>query len=114
MKGEEGIMAISLPDARLLSDDILQALRLRAVRGCELSFTEADVADMLGVSRETVSRWWSAYSSQGLDALPPDRPGRPLGPGRLLSDQQASHTHGLRDTHSPEHLGIPAPHWHRP
>jgi hypothetical protein len=64
----EGIMAISLPDARLLSDDVLQALRLRALRGCELGFTEADVANLLGVSRETVSRRWSAYSSQGLDA----------------------------------------------
>ena len=42
-------MAISLPDARLLSDDILQALRLRALRGCELGFTEANVADLLGV-----------------------------------------------------------------
>ena len=51
-------MAISLPDARLLSDDVLQALRLRALRGCELGFTEADVADLLGGSRETVSRWW--------------------------------------------------------
>ena len=27
---EEGIMAISLPDARQLSDEVLQALRLRA------------------------------------------------------------------------------------
>ena len=59
----EAIMSISLPDARELSDEILQALRLRAVRGCELGFTEADVADLLGVSRETVSRWWSDRKS---------------------------------------------------
>jgi transposase len=106
-------MAISLPDARLLSDDVLQALRLRAVRGYELGFTEADVADLLGVSRETVSRWWSAYSSQGLDALPQERSGCPLGSGRLLSDQQASHIQGLLDNHSPEDLSIPAPLWNR-
>ena len=92
-------MAISLPDARLLSDDVLQALRLRALHGCELGFTEADVADLLGVARETVSRWWSAYSSRGLDALPQERSGRPLGSGRLLSDQQASHIQGLLDNH---------------
>ena len=106
-------MAISLPDARLLSDDVLQALRLRALRGCELGFTEADVANLLGVSRETVSRWWAAYSSQGLDALPQERSGRPLGSGRLLSDQQASHIQGLLDNHSPEDLSIPAPLWNR-
>src|SRR3954451_1911610 len=110
---EEGIMAISLPDARLLSDDILQALRLRALRGCELGFTEADGANLLGVSRETGSRWWSAYSSQGLDALPQERSGRPLGSGRLLSDQQPSRIQGLLDSHSPEDLGIPAPLWNR-
>jgi transposase len=106
-------MAISLPDARLLSDDVLQALRLRALRGCELGFTEADVANLLGVSRETVSRWWAAYSSQGLDALPQERTGRPLGSGRLLSDEQASHIQGLLDNHSPEDLSIPAPLWNR-
>lgn len=29
-------MVISLPDARQLSDEVLQALRLRALRGLEL------------------------------------------------------------------------------
>jgi predicted transcriptional regulator len=53
-------MALSLPDARQLSDEVLEALRLRAVRGIELGFTEVDVADMLGVSQETVSRWCHA------------------------------------------------------
>jgi hypothetical protein len=50
------VMAITLPDARQLPDDILEALRIRALHGCELGFTEADIADLLGVSRETVSR----------------------------------------------------------
>ena len=31
----------------------------------ELGFTEADVADLLGVARETVSRGWSAYADGG-------------------------------------------------
>ncbi|HSQ56532.1 MAG TPA: IS630 family transposase [Gemmata sp.] len=106
-------MTISLPDARLLSDDILEALRLRALRGCELGFAEADVAEMLGVSRETVSRWWSAYASGGLDALPRERSGRPLGSGRLLSDEQARRIRELLDGHSPEDLGIAAPLWNR-
>src|SRR5258708_16868908 len=102
-------MAISLPDARLLSDDVLQALRLRALRGCELGFTEADVADLLGVSRETVSRWWSAYASRGLDALPQERSGRPLGSGRLLSDQQARHSKAPSPTTPQTDLATPAP-----
>lgn len=106
-------MAITLPDARLLSDDILQALRLRALHGRELGFTEADVANLLGVSRETVSRWWSAYAAQGLDGLPQERSGRPLGSGRLLPDEHARRIQDLLDHHSPEDLGIPAPLWNR-
>src|SRR4051794_22009104 len=106
-------MALTLPDARQLSDDVLEALRLRAIRGCELGFTEADVAALLGVSRETVSRWWSAYTRHGPDALPGDRTGRPVGTGRTLSDEQAAHIRDLIDHHSPEKLGIPAPLWSR-
>jgi transposase len=107
-------MAIPLPDARELSDDVLEALRARAVRGCELGFTESDVADLLGVCRETVSRWWSAYARDGLDALPHDRTGRPTGTGRILSDQQAQQVRAHLDAHRPEDLGIPAPLWTRP
>jgi hypothetical protein len=54
---EDTAMALSLPDARQLSDEVLEALRLRAVHGVELGFTEVDIADLLGVSQETVSRW---------------------------------------------------------
>src|SRR5436305_11119733 len=78
---EESLMAIPLPDARELSDEVLEALRLRALHGCELGFTEADIADLLGVCRETVSRWWSAYAHEGLDALPPSGPDVRSAPG---------------------------------
>ncbi len=55
-------MAILLPDARELSDDVLEAARLRALCGCELGLTEVQVAGLLGVARETVCRWWAAYA----------------------------------------------------
>jgi len=106
-------MAISLPDARQLSDEVLEALRLRAWRGCELGFTEADVADLLGVARETVSRWWSAYADGGPDALPHDRTGRPLGSGRTLDEEQARRLQQLIDEHTPDELGITAALWTR-
>jgi transposase len=106
-------MAIPLPDARELSDEVLEALRLRAVRACQLGLTEVHVADILGVARETVCRWWSAYADQGAQALPRRRTGRKLGSGRALSDSQAEHIRQLLRTHQPEELGIPAPLWTR-
>ena len=106
-------MAISLPDARQLSDEVLQALRLRALRGIEQGFTETEVAALLGVAHETVCRWWTAYAAEGLDALPGPRSGRPPGSGRFLSEAQARHLQGLLDRWSPEELGIAAPLWTR-
>src|SRR5262245_29069566 len=106
-------MAITLPDARQLPDEVLEALRLRAVRGIELGFTEVDLAELLGVSQETVSRWWTAYATGGLGAIPSDRTGRPVGSGRTLSDEQARQIQDRIDHHSPEELGIPAPLWSR-
>src|SRR5215210_1826054 len=106
-------MAITLPDARSLTDEVLEALRLRALRGCELGLTEADVAAVLGVSRETVCQWWTAYRRGGPDALPRQRTGRPLGSGRLLSDEQAKSIRALLDHKRPEDLGIAAPLWNR-
>src|SRR6266704_1969612 len=91
-------MAIELPDARQLPDDILQVLRLRALRGCEMGFSQSDLAELLGVARETVCSWWSAYQTDGLDGLP---------------DEQGKHLQQLIDGNTPAKLGIQAPLWSR-
>ena len=106
-------MAITLPDARQLSDEVLQALRLRAIHGCELGYTEADVANLLGLARETVSRWWAAYAADGVDALPGERTGRPVGSGRSLNDGQAARLRVIINEKTPEEVGISAPVWTR-
>lgn len=106
-------MAISLPDARELSDEVLEALRLRALHGCQMGLTETQVAQVLGVARETVCRWWSAYADHGVQALPHRRTGRPPGSGRLLTDSQAEHIQHLLRTHQPEELGVASPLWTR-
>jgi transposase len=54
-----------------------------------------------------------AYASDGLDALPQNRTGRPLGSGRFLSDEQASQIRTLIDENSPEDLGITSALWTR-
>ncbi len=106
-------MAISIPNTRQLSDETLKAFRLRAVRACSMGLPQTTIADALGVARETVCRWWSAYRTGGRDALPGDRTGRPTGSGRVLDDAQARHLQDLIDHHSPEQLDIAAPLWTR-
>jgi transposase len=71
------------------------------------------MAELLGLSRETVSRWWTAYADHGLEALPGDRTGRPVGTGRTLSDEQARRIRRQIDDHSPAELGIAAALWSR-
>jgi transposase len=106
-------MPIQLPDARQLSDEALQVLRLRALRGIELGFSEVELGELLGVCHETISRWWTSYCAEGLDSLPGGRTGRPLGSGRSLSDAQADRIQGLIDEHSPAALGIAHALWTR-
>jgi len=106
-------MALTLPDARGLSDEVLEAFRLRAIHACELGYTQADVAVVLGIAAETVCRWWTAYAGGGPDALPGERTGRPVGSGRTLSDEQGRRIQELIDEHSPEDLGVHSPLWSR-
>jgi transposase len=107
------IMAVELPDARELSDEALQVIRLRALHGLELGYTQVDLADLLGVRNETISRWWTAYRADGMDCLPGGRTGRPQGIGRLLSDSQADRIKALIDDNSPEKLGLTHALWTR-
>lgn len=106
-------MSIELPDARLLSDEAIQVVRLRALHGIELGYSEVELAQLLGVCHETISRWWTAYTTQGLDSLPGNRSGRPLGSGRILSDEQAKHIQEQIDHHTPQQLEIPHALWTR-
>jgi transposase len=106
-------MSIQLPDARQLSDEALQVLRLRALRGIELGYSELDLAELLGVCNETISRWWTAYATDGLPALPGGRSGRPLGSGRFLSDRQADRIKDCIDFNLPADVGIPHALWTR-
>jgi transposase len=106
-------MAVALPDTRGLSDEVLAALRLRAVAAWELGYAIGTIADILGVARETVSRWCAAYRRDGLDGLPHERSGRPVGAGRWLTAAQERHLQELILGHHPDDYDIPAVLWTR-
>jgi len=106
-------MTIPLPDTRSLSDDVREALRLRAVAAREAGFANDTVAAILGVRSESVSRWFDAYQRGGLDALPGDRTGRPVGSGRLLSPEQEGRLEALIVVRTPAQQGIASSLWTR-
>jgi transposase len=106
-------MAIELTDTRALSDEVLEAFRLRALAAHEAGFSETTIAVILGVRQETVSRWWTAYQRDGLDGLPHERTGRPVGSGRWLSAEQEQQLQKHLLEHAPEAEGIPAVLWTR-
>lgn len=106
-------MAIELPDARELPDTVLESLRLRVLHGCELGWSETDLAQVFGLARETICRWWSAYRAGGVDALPHERTGRPIGSGRTLDDAQAARIQAKIHGHCPADWGVAAPLWTR-
>src|SRR6478735_3215014 len=101
-------MAIELPDGRSEPNDVLEALRLRAVHARELGYAVVDIAAILGVREETVSRWCSRYDRGGREALPGDRTGRPIGSGRLLDAEQEQGIREAIETRCPEELKIPS------
>jgi transposase len=106
-------MAIDLPDSRSESDEVMEALRLRAIRARELGYSVNDISIILGVRPETISRWWGKYQEGGTDALPGERTGRPEGSGRLLTPQQEDHIRQLIDSKLPQDLGIHSALWTR-
>jgi transposase len=107
-------MAIPLPDTRSLTDDVREALRLRAVAARDAGFPNDTVAAILGVQPESVSRWFDAYQRGGLEALPGDRTGRPVGSGRRLSPEQEGRLEALIVVSTPAQQGIASALWTRP
>jgi transposase len=106
-------MAIELPDGRCVSNEVLEALRLRAVHARELGYTVVAIAAILGVREETVSHWCSRYDQGGQEALPGDRTGRPIGSGRLLNREQEQGIQQAIETKTLQELEIPSALWSR-
>lgn len=106
-------MAIELPDGRCASNEVLGALRLRAVHARELGYAVIDIAAVLGVREETISRWCTRYGRGGREALPGDRTGRPIGSGRILDSEQERGIRQAIEAETPQQLAIPSALWTR-
>lgn len=106
-------MPIEIPDSRKLPDEVLEALRVRALHARESGFSITTIAQVLGVARETVSRWCSAYREGGAEAVPGRRTGRPVGTGRKLTEEQEDEIVDAIVKHCPDEFEIPSALWTR-
>jgi transposase len=106
-------MAMDVRDGRRESDEVLEALRRRAVGARESGYAITDIAAILGVREETVSRWCARYHQGGEAALPGDRTGRPKGSGCRLTPAQEQACQELIDTKTPQDLAIASALWTR-
>lgn len=93
-------------DARKLPPDALEALRRRAIAAVESGASRAEVARMLGVSRQTISAWHREYRARGEEALQSRRRGRRQGEQLALSYAQQLWTIRTVTTRGPEQAGL--------
>lgn len=101
------------PDARYLSLDVQQYLRQQAMHLREAGATFEDISQFLGLHRDTVSRWWKAYQTQGDTALTQKTRGRKAGEHSRLTIKQCSELEQLLRDYYPNELGIDSALWSR-
>jgi len=101
------------PDARYLSIEVQEYLRQQAIHLRQQGKTFLEIAEFLGVHRNTVSHWWHLYQADGEVALSQDQRGRVQGEGRHLSAQQELELQELVLENFPHQLEIDSALWTR-
>ena len=80
---------MQLEDARTLDAPTQEALRRRAVRLVEKkAFTHQQAAEAVGVARQSVSKWLSAWRRGGFPALRSQNRGRDSASQKVLSERE--------------------------
>ncbi|MHB2001651.1 MAG: IS630 family transposase [Solirubrobacteraceae bacterium] len=100
-------------DARSLSQDAQEALRVRGVKLLQQGYTQAEVAEVCGVHVRQVQRWASRFRRGGWKALEKRKRGRSSESQMTLSAAQQAKLVEAIKSKSPEQLRIPDLLWTR-
>ena len=100
-------------DARSLSQDAQEALRVRGVKLLQEGCTQAEVAELLRVGERQVRRWQKRFQGGGWKALAKRRRGRDSESQMVLSAVQQSKLVDVIKSCHPDQLRIPALLWTR-
>jgi len=103
---------VRIKDARALSSDVQEALRIRTVRAVMDGCTQTEAAKRFGVARGTVNRWVKRFRQEGEKRLKARKRGRPRGTGRLLGWQSAQIVRAITGK-APDQMKMPFLLWTR-
>jgi transposase len=99
-------------DARSLSSQAQEALRLRVVAAIVGGMKQVDAVRAFGVSRAAIGKWMKQYRQGGKRSLKARAQGRPKGPSRLKGWQAAQIVRTIIDR-TPDQLKMPFVLWTR-
>lgn len=108
--GDEEVL---VRDARSLSQDAQEALRIRGVRLLEAGHTQVEVAGFCGVNVRQVQRWVARFREGGWKGLEKRRRGRSTEDQIVLSAVQQQRLVRAVASKNPEQLRIPGLLWTR-
>ena len=100
-------------DARYLKLDVLDHVRKQAIQFFEKGHNRGQIADLLGVSRNSVGVWVKIYQQHGLKGLKLKKPGRRVGSGRRLTPEQEQAVQKMIRDRMPDQLKLPFALWTR-
>lgn len=101
------------PDARFLNPTTQNYLRQQAIRLRKQGKRFVDIAQYLGVHRNTVSDWWQQYQLVGEAALKQQPRGNKRGEGRTLNPSEEIQVQQQMQEYFPEELGVDSALWTR-
>lgn len=100
-------------DIRQLSDRERALLRKQVIRLRKQGIGNNEIADRLGLSRETTSRWWQRYQREGEAMLTVPKRGRKHGEQRRLNREQEKQIQNMIIDHYPDQLKLHFALWDR-
>ena len=100
-------------DARKLPAAAQEQLRKQAIRLRSQGKTYQEIADIVGVSRNTVWKWCRKYKAEGIKALKPKPRGRPLGTRRAMTADQEAEIQTLICDNTPDQMKLTFALWTR-
>jgi transposase len=100
-------------DGRHFKLDTLEFVRSRAIELFKQGYNRREIADILGVNRNSVGTWVKIYKEHGLKGLKLQKPGRKIGSGRRLNPAQEQIIQKMIRDKMPDQLKLPFALWNR-